>query len=185
MKFCYLLSVFLLTTSLFAAEHEALEPATPVHAAIEHSGFVPLFVIERNANANIIHYDAKLTDGKLDPHQPVVAYWVMAAEDGRREELNFIEKYKAYGFSIRPDQKPETFLLTIVSDKKKEIRVFRDGTSVKAEARIGNCDAYLEKVFVAFNKKSWLINLPDYAEMTGTDVATGAKCSEKVTPADR
>lgn len=153
--------------------------------AVAQEDFVPLFVIERNSNANVVRYDAKLVDGKLDTQQPVVAYWIMAAEDGRRQDLNLIEKYKAYGFSIRPDQKPESFLLTIVSDKKKEIHIFRNGNKVIAEAHIGNCDAYLEKVFVAFGKKNWLVSLPEYAEMIGRDKATGAKCSEKVTPSDR
>ena len=38
----------------------------------------PLFIIERNKNANVVHYDARLTaDGKLDPKEPVIAYWVM------------------------------------------------------------------------------------------------------------
>src|SRR5579864_7633395 len=50
---------------------------------------VPLFVIAKNTNANAVHYDAELTkDGKLDPNQPVVAYWIMAAENGHRQELN-------------------------------------------------------------------------------------------------
>ena len=48
-----------------------------------------LFIIERSTNKNVIHYDAKFgKDGKLDPKNPVVAYWIMAAEDGRRESLS-------------------------------------------------------------------------------------------------
>jgi len=59
----------------------------------------PLFIIERSKNANVVHYDARLdADGRLDPKEPVVAYWIMLAEDGRRENLNWIEKRKAYGF---------------------------------------------------------------------------------------
>ena len=58
---------------------------------------VPLFTIEKNTNANAVHYEARLTrDGRLDPIQPVIAYWVMAAEDGRRQALNFIERTRAY-----------------------------------------------------------------------------------------
>jgi Domain of unknown function (DUF4833) len=80
---------------------------------------VPLFTIERNINGNVVHYDAQLKDGKLDPQQPVVAYWVMG-EDGRHQELNLLEKLKAYGFSIFPDKQPEVFHMTLVSDKKKK-----------------------------------------------------------------
>lgn len=152
-------------------------------AASADESFVPLFVIERNVNGNVVHYDAKLKDGKLDPQQPVVVYWVMG-EDGHRQELNFLEKLKAYGFTIRPDKQPDTFRMTLVSDKKKEIRVLRIGSAVRAEARIGNCEAYLQKIFIA-SKKSWLVSLPEYAEMIGNDMSTGAECRERVTPSDR
>jgi hypothetical protein len=146
--------------------------------------YVPLFVIEHSTSANAVHYEAKLKDGKLDPQQPVIAYWVMAAENGRHQDLNLIEKLKAYGFDIRPDSEPDAYRLTIVSDRKKEIHVFRMGNTVRAAVKIGGCDAYLEKIFIA-QKKSWLVNLPDYAEMFGTDMSTGAPCHERVTPADR
>ena len=159
----------------------AVLAAIPLAAAEE--AYVPLFVIERNVNGNVVHYDAKLKDGKLDPQQPVVVYWVMG-EDGRRQELNFLEKLKAYGFTIRPDNQPESFRLTIVSDKKIEIRVVRKGEAVRAEARIGGCEAYLRKIFIA-SKKSWLVSLPEYAEMIGTNVSNGSECRERVTPADR
>ena len=146
--------------------------------------YVPLFTIERNTNANVVHYEARLKDGKIDAHQPVVAYWIMAAEDGRRQELNLLEKIKAYGFNIHPDGVPESYRMVIVSDKKKEIRVFRVGNSVRAEVNIGACNAALQKIFIS-SHKSFLIGLPDYAEMRGTDVSTGAPCSERVTPGER
>jgi hypothetical protein len=146
--------------------------------------YVPLFTIERNTNANVVHYEAKLKDGKIDAHQPVVAYWIMAAEDGRRQELNLIEKIKAFGFNIHSDGVPESYRMVIVSDKKKEIRVFRVGNSVRAEVNIGACNAALQKIFISAHK-SFLIGLPDYAEMRGTDVSTGAPCSERVTPGER
>ncbi len=146
--------------------------------------YVPLFVIEHSSNANAVHYEAKLKNGKLDPQQPVVAYWVMAAENGRHQDLNLLEKLKAYGFDIRPDSEPGAYRLTIVSDRKKEIHVFRMGNTVRAAVKIGGCDAYLERIFIAV-KKSWPLNLPDYAEMFGSDMATGAPCHERVSPADR
>jgi len=146
--------------------------------------YVPLFTIERNTNANVVHYEARLKDGKIDPHQPVVAYWIMAAEDGRRQELNLIEKIKAYGFSIHPDGVPEAYRMVIVSDKKKEIRVVRIGNSVRAEANIGACNAALQKIFINAHK-SFLVGLPEYAEMSGIDLSTGAPCSERVAPGDR
>jgi uncharacterized protein DUF4833 len=155
--------------------------ALPGYAQIN---YVPLFTIERNTNANVVHYEARLKDGKIDPHQPVVAYWIMAAEDGRRQELNLIEKIKAFGFNIHPDGVPESYRMVIVSDKKKEIRVLRVGNSVRAEVNIGACNAALQKIFIS-SHRSFLLGLPDYAEMQGTDISTGVPCSERVTPGDR
>src|ERR1039457_5763512 len=64
-------------------------------------GTQPLFIIERNKNANVVHYDAQLTtDGKLDPKGPVIAYWVLLAKGGRRQNLNWIEKKTAYRINI-------------------------------------------------------------------------------------
>ena len=180
MLLCHLVTFRLrlvLSTILFTT------PLTLAQPAGAEEAYIPLFVIERNVNGNVVHYDAKLKDGKLDPEQPVVAYWVMG-DNGRRQELNLLERLKAYGFTIRPDKNPESFRLTIVSDKKKEIHVFRMGSAIRAEARIGSCEAYLQKIFIA-SKKSWLVSLPDYAEMIGTNVSTGSECHERVTPADR
>ncbi len=98
--------------------------------------------------------------------------------------MNLLERLKAYGFGIRPDHDPEAYRMTIVSDKKKEIHVFRMGNTVRAAVKISGCDAYLEKILIA-SKKSWLISLPEYAEMIGTDMSTGASCRERVTPGDR
>lgn len=161
----------------------ALAAACAPLRAADGEAFIPLFVIERNVNKNVVHYDAKLRNGKLDPQQPVVAYWIMG-ESGRRQELNVLERLKAYGFTVKPDKDPESFLLTIVSNKKKEIRIVRAGETVRAEAMIGACAAYLSRIFVEM-KKSWLLGLPEYAEMIGTDVSTGSECKERVTPADR
>lgn len=151
--------------------------------ASAEEAFVPLFVIERSVNGNTVHYDAKLKDGKLDPQQPVVAYWVLG-ETGKRQELNVLERLKAYGFTIRPDKEPEAYRMTLVADKKKEIRVLRMGAAVRAEAMIGACEAYLQKIFIV-SKKSFMINLPEYADMIGNDMSTGAECHERVTPSDR
>ena len=160
-----------------------LAMVAPASAASAGDAQIPLFVIERSLNSNVVHYDARLKNGKLDPQQPVVAYWVMG-ENGRRQELSLLEKLKAYGFSIFPDKQAEVFRMTLVSDKKKEIRVIHTGSEVRAEAQIGHCSAYLQKIFIE-SKKSWMVNLPEYAEMIGSDIQTGAECRERVTPGDR
>jgi hypothetical protein len=140
---------------------------------------VPLFTIEKSSNANRVQYDARLTaDGHIDPHQPVVAYWIMAAENGRRQELNILERAKAYGFTLRRDGL-DSYRLWVVSHREKEIHVFRDGSTVRAEAVIGGKVALVEKIYIQM-RKTLLLNFPDFGEMFGFDKETGEKRYEKV-----
>lgn len=141
---------------------------------------VPLFTIEKSSNANRVQYEAHLTpDGHIDPKQPIVAYWIMAAENGRRQELNILERAKAYGFTLRQDGL-DSYRLWVVSHREKEIHVFRDGPTVKAEAVIGGRVALVEKIYIQM-RKTLLLSLPDFGEMFGFDKETGERRVEKVT----
>src|SRR5580692_816017 len=113
---------------------------------------VPLFTIEKSSNANRVQYEARVTaDGHIDSRQPVVAYWIMAAENGRRQELNVLERAKAYGFTIRQEGL-DSYKLWVVSHREKEIHVFRDGGTVRAEAVIGGRVSLVEKIYIQMHK---------------------------------
>ena len=140
---------------------------------------VPLFTIEKSSNANRVQYEARvMADGHIDPRQPVVAYWIMAAENGRRQELNILERAKAYGFTLRQDGQ-DSYRLWVVSHPKKEIHVFREGETVRAEAVIGGRVSLVEKIYIQMHK-TLLISFPDFGEMFGFDRETGEKRYEKV-----
>ncbi len=97
-----------------------------------------LFIIERGTNSNVIHYDAKIgKDGVLDPKEPVVAYWVMLAEDGRRQRLSALEKGRAYGFTIRRDSSGQSYWMTLVSQKLRAIRIYQEDGKVRAVTFVG------------------------------------------------
>ena len=141
------------------------------------SRYLPLFVIERSVNANVVHYDAKLgPDGKLDPREPVVAYWIMRAEDGRRQDLNLIERLKAYGFTTQASG-ADAYKLSIVSEKMRQILVTHEANAARAEMLIGGCHAYLQRIFVN-TRKSMLLNFAESAELQGVDTTSGQPCRE-------
>ncbi len=141
-----------------------------------------LFIIERSTNANVIHYDAKVaTDGAIDSREPVIAYWVMLGEDGRREEFNALEKNLAYGFTIRHDKASNAYWMTLVSQKERPIHIFQQEGKVFAVTRIGGRDAYLRKIYVK-TRKSGLFRTADYFELFGQDLVTKQDCQEKVVP---
>jgi len=141
-----------------------------------------LFIIERSTNANVVRYDAKIgEDGAFDPKEPVVAYWIMAAEDGRRQSLSALEKMVAYGFTIRRDSSDQSFWMTLVSQKRREIHIYQEGGRVRAVILIGGQAAYLHKIYVQVGK-SGLLRTVDYFELFGHDVVTGRDRYEKVAP---
>jgi len=153
--------------------------AAPAAAQIKTS---PLFIIERSKNANVVHYDARLTaDGKLNPKEPVIAYWVMLAEDGRREKLNWIEKKKAYGFTIKPDRSVKGYKMTLVAAPKRQIIVKKEKDAFRAEAVIDGRPAVLEKMYI--NASDGLTGPKvQYIEVYGKDLQTGEKRREKMVP---
>lgn len=140
----------------------------------------PLFVLERNRNANYVRYDAQLAaDGTLDPKEPVVAYWIMAAENGRREPLSAIERSLAYGFSTNADKRGNVWL-SLVAHKAKPIRVFKDDSGVHAEIAIAGKRAYLTKLFVQAGPE--FIPKVTFLDLYGNDVKTGEAVHERITP---
>jgi hypothetical protein len=140
----------------------------------------PLFIIERSKNANVVHYDAQLiADGNLDSNEPVIAYWILLAEDGRREELNWIEKKKAYGFHIKPDPSVNGYKMTMVAVPQGQITVKKDGDAIRAELVIDGRPAVLEKIYInATDGLLW--PKVHYIELYGKDIKTGEKRYQKI-----
>ncbi len=140
-----------------------------------------LFFIARNKNANIVVYDGnRSASGELIAAEPVTVYWIMKAQQGQRENLNVIERDKAYGFEIAAGPKPGTYTMTLKADKRKEITVLvRDGCPV-ALAAIGGKPGVLQRMFV--QSKEVIEPKVEYIEIFGQDPATGAALYEKFVP---
>jgi hypothetical protein len=141
-----------------------------------------LFIVERSTNAQIVHYSARITkDGALDPKTPIVAYWEMKAEDGRREPLGRLERSMAWGFSSQRDPSGQFYRMTLVSQKQREIRVYQVDGSVRAEMQIAGHRAYLHRIYAQI-RKTKLLWAVDYYQLFGIDILTNEECSEKVLP---
>lgn len=141
-----------------------------------------LFIIEHSKNANVVHYDARLTsDGKLDPREPVSAYWIMRAEDGRREPLNWMEKEKGYGFNIKPDASVNGYKMTLMAAPQEQITVKKAGNAIRAEVTVNGRPAVLEKIYI--NSSDSLTGPKvHYIMLYGKDLKTGGKLSQKSVP---
>jgi len=166
-----------------AAQKERKPPSTPAaeKAAVQRK-IQPLFYISRNKNSNIVHDDARLTaDGKLDPAEPVIAYWVMLAEKGQREELNSIERREAYGFNIKPDPSVNGYKMTLTAAPQKQVIVRKAGDVIRAEMVIGGRLAVLEKIYINASD-SLLGPKVHYIMLYGKDLKTGGARSQKIVP---
>jgi hypothetical protein len=140
----------------------------------------PIFIIERSKNANVVHYAPQLTaDGNFEPNEPVTAYWVMLAQDGRRKKLNWIERKKAYGFSIKPGVSAKSYTMTLVAYPEHEITIKQENGAVRAETVINGRPAILKKMFI--NASEGLFGpTVQYIEVYGSDLQTGEMLREKL-----
>ena len=156
-------------------------PARPA-AAPARKSTLPLFVIERNKNANVVHYEANIApDGSLKRGEPVIAYWRLHAEDGRRKKLNWLEKKKAYGIRVKPGPELNGYTITLAAAPWLPITVKQAGRTVRAEATIGDRPAILEKMFIQARDRL-LGPKVEYIELYGKDPLTGEARYERILP---
>jgi len=138
-----------------------------------------LFIIERNMNKNIVCYDAKVTkSGKLNIEDPIDAYWIDYASDGKRSELSYIQRKMAYGFELEKINNEKIYLILKAFDKRKILVCVDSKGITKAMIKINGLDAVLNKVFVSAKPKMY--TTVNYIELYGTETKTGKLISEKI-----
>jgi len=142
-----------------------------------------LFRIGRSTNANEVVYAARTgPDGALDADDPLEAEWHMLAEDGHREGLNFIEKLMAYGFSVDPGESGEGFTVVLKARKDRPVRLTLRSGCPAALVTIAGRPALLRRIFVQAESGGGLIPSVAWADLEGTDPATGSPVKERVFP---
>jgi hypothetical protein len=154
----------------------------PLASAAKAGSTARLFVITRSKNANIVRYDVRLkSDGSLDSAQPMVAYWILAAENNRRESLSWLERRLAYGYEVT-DVRDDGFRLRLAAFERRPLRVERDAAGAfRARTQIGNRPAFLRRVFVDTSERGVLPSV-NYLELHGSDAARSTPVSERLVP---
>lgn len=141
-----------------------------------------LFKIERSKNANIIQYDAQVgADGELYRKEPVVAYWIRLAKQGQIEELSWLQKTFAFGFTTSFDPDDGSVVMDMKADIDRPLMVVHDGDRFWAKTRIDDSTAYLDKLFIKAHRKAFFIKV-EYVELFGKDIVSGEPLYEKVLP---
>ena len=139
-----------------------------------------LFTLGRSKNANVVKYAIRSNaDGRLDAACPIEAYWLMLAENGRREELTWTERKLAYGFSVS-EQTSQGLLLHLSACTARALRVrFVEG-AFRAELGIAGQRAFLQRIFV-HTEEGILLPRVRFIELSGV-TADARRVSERVVP---
>ena len=141
----------------------------------------PLFVVERSSNANVVVYEAvRAPGGVVDPRQPVQAHWRMWAADGRREELNGIEKRLAYGVEVLGAGDGGSVEIAIRALRERRIEVRTAEACPTARMPIGGRPAVLRRVFVQLARGFFFLPKVAYVELHGEDPETRAAVDERI-----
>jgi hypothetical protein len=159
-----------------------LVPLGEASAAVEHPCPEHLLVIERSKNANIVVYDANRgAGGDVAASKPVVAYWLLNGEKGKRQELNAVQWQSAYGFDVKPGSSPGTFDMAFKADRKRRLTIRTINHCSVLAGSIDGHDAILYKMFVKSNESSVPPKV-EYVGFFGEGIATKKPLDEKSIP---
>src|ERR1700676_1957140 len=60
-----------------------------------------LFFLQRTQNTNTVIYELNMKNGVVDSAEPVHIFWICYAEKSQKEELNEIQRKRAYGLTTQ------------------------------------------------------------------------------------
>jgi len=138
-----------------------------------------LFSIERSKNRNFVQYDLRLTGNRdVSNSNSVAAYWIL--QDGRREELNPVEKKYAYGIASQEQISKDKFKVRLAALKDREIIVEKIKGSYRAVVSINGKESILEKVYVEAEER--LTGLPEvvYVDLFGRTIRANLPVRERI-----
>ena len=136
-----------------------------------------LFSIARSTNQNVVRYAARLRGRDLDSAQPIEAYWLMLAEDGRREELSWAERKLAYGFAASAVAS-DRCQLRLVAFKQRVVTVERAPLGFRALVSIKGRRAVLQRIFVQVSTGALLPRV-QHVDLYGTTL-DGSAIGERI-----
>ncbi|HKY36608.1 MAG TPA: DUF4833 domain-containing protein [Polyangiaceae bacterium] len=136
-----------------------------------------LFTIARSKNANVVQYAARLEGSRLEPAAPIDVYWLMLAEDGRREALSWAERKLAYGFVVSKAS-ADGCGLSLVAFKERPIQIERGSGGFRAMAMIAGQRAVLKRIFVQASEGALLPSV-QHLDVFGTSL-DGVSLRERI-----
>jgi hypothetical protein len=139
-----------------------------------------LFCVERSKNANVACYDVRrFRGGGIDLRSPLDAYWIMRAENGRREELTWFERKLAYGYRTVGEGTSAEIRVELMALPGRALTIKRLGKTFRAEAAVAGRPSSLRRVYVHAVEGAPLPKVL-YVDLWGTDLETGRVNHERL-----
>jgi hypothetical protein len=142
-----------------------------------------LFYIERSVNSNTVVYAANLdSHGRIDPNDPVNAYWRWYNVDGHKKPLIFIERMLAYGVKSVTRRGPHgaiTFKVAAVPERTIILDLDSHGQP-EALMQFGGRWVKLVYVYLQVDDSGFLPKVPAL-DIFGIDKLTGKPLREHIT----
>ncbi len=152
----------------------------PMPKNIEHL----MFYIQRTPNTNTICYELNIAqDGQLNTDDPIHPFWLRYAEEqGKRKELNFIQRKFAYGLKVKKLQRDNYEVRSVAYAKK--VLYLRKGIDNKYHVytNISNTLAILNRIFINIDGGTFWYPNVTFIELKGLNATTGKPVSEKIKP---
>ena len=143
-----------------------------------------IFYIERSSNSNTVVYAANLdSHGRINPNEPVNAYWRWYNVDGHKKPLIFIERMLAYGVNSVTHGGPGgaiTFKVAAVPERKIVVDL-DDHQRPEALMQIGGRWIKLVYVYLQVDDSGIWPEVPAL-DIFGIDKLTGKALREHIIP---
>lgn len=143
-----------------------------------------LFYIQRSTNENTIVYTLNAdAHGLPTPERPVNVYWRRYQEDGRKAELDFIQRTFAYG--IRSKQVEHAHELRCVAYGKVPLYLYPPtvpGNSSRVLVTVNGRTLVLRRIYLQIDGGSFWSPNVTYIEFSGSDPGNGAPVVERIVP---
>lgn len=141
-----------------------------------------VFYIERSSNSSTVVYTAKFgKDGKLDPSEPVTAFWRWYRVDGHIKDLNFIERSMAYGVkSVKHDGPNGAYSFKIAAMPERTLTISLDAQGKpEVHVKLGERTVKLVYVYLEVDDHGLMPDVPEL-DMFGIDVVSGKAVREHI-----
>ena len=138
-----------------------------------------LFFLQRTQNTNTVIYELNMKNGVVDSAEPVHIFWICYAEKSQKEELNEIQRKRAYGLTTKYISK-DHYELRFLANKKYAIELMKGkDNNYHVYDQINQKQAILIRVYLQIHGGTVFSPNIEYVLLNGIDPETETIVSEK------